>query len=148
MAPSINRVYIGEIVHRDQSYAGQHEAIVPKELWDQVAARLAANNQAHRRKKSPATPSLLSGIVFDVNGVRFTPTHATKNGKRYRYYTSQAAIQKTEPAPAVTRFPAQQLETLALSQIQLLLGSPEKCTEKTGKQSRERCGGRARSGSR
>ena len=71
---------------------------------------------------------MLSGIVFDVHGVRFTPTHATKNGKRYRYYTSQAAIQKTGGTQAVTRFPAQQLETLALAQIQLLLGSPERCT--------------------
>ena len=123
-----NRVYIGETVHRDQCYPGQHEAIVPKELWDQVVARLAANNQAHRSKKSLAKPSLLSGIVFDVNGVRLTPTHTTKNGKRYRYYTSQAAIQKTASALTVTAFPAQELETLVLAQIHSLLGSPEKCT--------------------
>jgi site-specific DNA recombinase len=123
-----NRVYMGEIVHRDQSYPGQHEAIVPRELWDQVVARLDANNQAHRRKKSPATPSLLSGIVFDVKGVRFTPTHTTKNGKRYRYYTSQAAIQKTDSTLTVTPFPAQELEALVLSQIHQLLGSPGKCT--------------------
>ena len=71
---------------------------------------------------------MLSGIVFDVNGVRFTPTHTTKNGKRYRYYTSQAAIQKTDSALTVTAFPAQELEALVLSQIHLLLGSPEKCT--------------------
>ena len=122
-----NRVYIGETVHRDRCYPGQHEAIVSKELWDQVAARLAANNQAHRSKKSLAKPSLLSGIVFDVNGVRFTPTHTTKNGKRYRYYTSQAAIRKTDSALTVTAFPAQELEALVLSQIHLLLGSPEKC---------------------
>ena len=123
-----NRTYIGEIVHRDQSYPGQHEAIVPRKLWDQVAARLKANNQAHRSKKSPATPSLLSGMVFDTKGVRFTPTHAVKNGKRYRYYTSQAAIQQTGHKPAVTRFPAQELETLVTSQIHLLLESPDKCT--------------------
>src|ERR1700726_4669244 len=67
-----NRVYIGETVHREQSYPGHQEAIVPRELWDQVVARLAANNQAHRSKKSLATPSLLSGIVFNVNGVRLT----------------------------------------------------------------------------
>jgi site-specific DNA recombinase len=88
-----NRVYIGEIVHQSQSYLGQHEAIVPKKVWDQVAARLEANNQARRTRKSTSTPSLLSGIVFDTKGVRLTPTHAVKNGKRYRYYTSQAAIQ-------------------------------------------------------
>jgi site-specific DNA recombinase len=123
-----NRTYIGEIVHRDQSYPGQHEAIIPRELWDQVAACLKANNQAHRSRKSSSTPSLLSGIVFDINGVRFTPTHAAKNGKRYRYYTSQAAIQKTGEGPAVSRFPAQELESLVTSQIHLLLGSPDKCT--------------------
>jgi site-specific DNA recombinase len=122
-----NRVYIGEIVHQSQSYPGQHEAIVPQKLWDQVAARLEANNQAHRTRKSTSTPSLLSGIVFDTKGVRLTPTHAVKNGKRYRYYTSQAAIQGTAKGSSVTRFPAQELEALVTSQIRLLLESSDKC---------------------
>src|SRR5437588_9752867 len=121
-----NRVYIGEIVHQKQSYPGQHEAIVPQKLWDQVAARLEANNQAHRTGKSTSTVSLLSGIIFDAKGVRFTPTHAVKNGKRYRYYTSQAAIQKTNNGPGVARFSAQELENLVISQIHLLLASPNK----------------------
>jgi len=121
-----NRVYIGEIVHQKRSYPGQHEAIVPQKLWDQVAARLEANNQAHRTGKSTSTASLLSGIVFDAEGVRFTPTHAVKNGKRYRYYTSQAAIQQTDNGPAVARFSAQELENLVISQIHLLLASPNK----------------------
>jgi len=123
-----NRVYVGEIVHRGQSYPGQHEAIVPRELWDQVAARLQTNNQAHRSTKSQSTPSLLSGVVFDTKGVRFTPTHAVKNRKRYRYYTSQAAIQRTGDKPAVSRFPAQELERLVTSQVHLLLASPDRCT--------------------
>jgi site-specific DNA recombinase len=122
-----NRVYIGEIVHQRQSYPGQHEAIVPQKLWDQVAARLEANNQAHRTRKSTSTPGLLSGIVFDTKGVRLTPTHAVKNGKRYRYYTSQAAIQGTAKGSSVTRFPAQELEALVTSQIRLLLESSNKC---------------------
>ena len=29
-----NRVYIGEAVHKGQSYAGEHDAIVPQALWD------------------------------------------------------------------------------------------------------------------
>ncbi len=123
-----NRVYMGEIVHRGQCYPGLHEAIVPQGLWDQVVGRLAANNQAPRSRKSLSTPSLLSGIVFDVNGVRFTPTHAVKNGKRYRYYTSQAAIRQTDGRPVICRFPAQELESLVISQIHLLLRSPDQCT--------------------
>jgi DNA invertase Pin-like site-specific DNA recombinase len=123
-----NRVYVGEIVHRGQSYPGQHKAIVPRELWDQVAVRLQMNNQAHRSTKSQSTPSLLSGVVFDTKSVRFTPTHAVKNRKRYRYYTSQAVIQRTGDKPAVSRFPAQELERLVTSQVHLLLASPDKCT--------------------
>jgi site-specific DNA recombinase len=123
-----NRIYIGEIVHRGHSYPGQHEAIIPRELWDQVAARLQANNQAHRSRKTQSTPSLLSGIVFDTKGIRFTPSHAVKKGKRYRYYTSQSVIQKTGNTPAVTRFPAPELEGLVNSQIQLLLQSPDTFT--------------------
>ena len=123
-----NRVYIGKIVHQRQSYPGQHKPIVPRQLWNRVTAQLEANNKAHRRKKSFSTPRLLSGIVFDPKGVCFTPTHAVKNGKRYRYYTSQAAIQGRGKGPVVTRFPAQELETLVTSQIRLLLESPDKCT--------------------
>ena len=123
-----NRVYVGEIVHRGESYPGQHEAILPRELWGRVAARLQANNQAHRSTKSQSTPSLLSGLIFDPKGIRFTPTHAVKNGKRYRYYTSQAAIQGTGDKPQVARFPAQELERLVTTQIQQLLASPDKGT--------------------
>ena len=123
-----NRIYIGEIVHRSESHPGRHRPIVPRKLWDQVAARLRANNQAHRMGKSHSTPSLLSGILFDPKGVRFTPTQAVKNGKRYRYYTSQAVIQQRGAKPAISRFPAQELEGLITSQIHRLLASPDKCS--------------------
>jgi|HubBroStandDraft_6_1064221.scaffolds.fasta_scaffold00472_13 site-specific DNA recombinase len=123
-----NRIYIGETVHRKESYIGQHQPIVPRELWNKVAARLQENNQARRDGKSHSTPSLLSGKLFDSSGVRFTPTHSAKNGKRYRYYTSQTVVRNAGAKPAITRFPAQELEKFVLSQIQLLLQDPSKCT--------------------
>ena len=101
---------------------------MPRELWDQVAASLQKNNQAHRTGRSRSTPSLLSGKLFDENGVRFTPTHAVKNGKRYRYYTSQTVVRQSGTKPAITRFPAQELEQFVTSQIHLLLQAPDKCT--------------------
>ena len=121
-----NRIYLGEVVHKKVCYPGQHDAIVSRGLWDQVTARLHENNQARRTGKSCSTPSLLSGKLFDTNGVRFTPTHAVKNGKRYRYYTSQAAVQHAGVKPTIARFPAHQLERFVLSHMQELLGKPEK----------------------
>jgi len=121
-----NRIYIGEIVHRGLVYPGQHRRIVPQGLWNQVAARLQENNQAHRMGKSHSTTSLLSGRLFDVKGARFTPTHAVKNAKRYRYYTSQTVIRQAGSRPVITRFPAQELEKFVKSQVHCLLQAPDK----------------------
>ena len=35
-----NRIYIGEAVHKGQSYPGEHEAIIERALWDKVHAIL------------------------------------------------------------------------------------------------------------
>ena len=123
-----NRIYIGEIVHRGIVHPGLHEAIVPGDLWNKVAARLKQNNQAHRTEKSQSTPSLLTGKLFDTDGNRFTPTHAVKNAKRYRYYTSQAVVRNDGIKPAIARFPAQELEQFVISQVRLLLQTPSRCT--------------------
>ena len=121
-----NRIYLGEIVHRDQHFPGQHEPIVSKQLWDQVASRLKQNNQARRSGNSESTTSPLTGLLFDSSGVRFTPTHSLKEGKRYRYYTSQAAIQQNGAKSRIARFPAQELEAFVAAQILNLLRSPDR----------------------
>src|SRR5205814_1329388 len=81
-----NAVYIGRIVHRGESFAGQHEAIIEPEVWTQVSTLLADNNRSHRSPGRKSSPSLLTGLLFDGQGNRYTPTHAVKSGKRYRYY--------------------------------------------------------------
>ena len=123
-----NRIYLGEISHRGQSHPGQHEPIVPRKLWDKVSALLQVNDRAHRKGTSRSSPSFLTGKLFDNKGGRFTPTHAVKNAKRYRYFTSQAAIRQDGSRPAIARFPAKELEQFVESQILLLLKAPEKCT--------------------
>src|ERR1700730_13813088 len=53
---------------------------------------------------------------------------ALKKGKRYRYYVSQAAIQKTGEEPTISRIPAAPLDALVTTQIHKLLGTPDKFT--------------------
>src|SRR6266478_4150334 len=38
-----NRIYRGEIVHREQSYVGEHEPIIDQPLWDAVQTQFAGN---------------------------------------------------------------------------------------------------------
>ena len=53
-----NRIYRGEIVHHEQSYPGEHEAIIDQPLWYAVQARLIGRRRTTQgwRKGSPAKP--------------------------------------------------------------------------------------------
>lgn len=85
-----NRIYVGEIVHRDETYAGAHPAIIDRELFDHVQ-RLLDENTAHRQAR-PLRPdgAPLTGKICDADGVAMTPAIAYgKLGRKYRYYVSQ-----------------------------------------------------------
>src|ERR1700686_1663664 len=69
-----NRIYHGEIVHKDKHYPGEHEAIIEPQLWDAVLARLAANAGERSAGGRAKHPSLLAGLLVDAQGNRMTPT--------------------------------------------------------------------------
>jgi len=121
-----NHLYLGEIPHRGQIYPGQHQAIIGPELWQEVAEKLKANNQAHRERGTAlGSKSVLEGLLFDTAGFRYTPTHATKAGKRYCYYTSQAAIRHVSGATGIARIPAYEIENVVKERIRALLERPD-----------------------
>jgi len=109
-----NRVYRGEIVHKDKSYAGQHSAIIPQELWDKVQTMLATNRIERKNGGCAREPSLLAGLIFDDGGEPMTPTHANKKGRRYRYYVTHSLIKRGRPkaSDAARRVPAGDIERL------------------------------------
>src|SRR4051812_10266318 len=128
-----NRIYRGEIVHRDKSYPGEHEPIVDEPLWKEVQAKLAANAVERSTGESVASPSLLAGILYDGEGHRMTPSHAVKNGMRYRYYVSQPLISKTrEATPEGLRVAAAEIERIVLAGIHELISDPGRLVEALG----------------
>jgi DNA invertase Pin-like site-specific DNA recombinase len=118
-----NRLYRGEIVHKDQSYPGLHDAIVHEALWDVVQATLLENRIEHATQACAIAPSLLSGLVHDDAGERMSPTHANKNGTRYRYYVSRSLITdgRAKATGAACRVPAADLETIVEDRVCALL---------------------------
>jgi site-specific DNA recombinase len=54
-----NRIYRGEIVHKERSYPGEHAPIIHRELWEMVQARLAGNAAQRDAGGRTAQPSLL-----------------------------------------------------------------------------------------
>jgi site-specific DNA recombinase len=115
-----NRLYRGEIVHKGQSHPGEHTPIIDQLLWDAVQAQLAANTAERNSGTRTRQPSLLAGMLFDGNGNRMTPTHATKKGTRYRYYVSRPLIASDQSdRSAGLRIPAGEIEQAVTSGMRL-----------------------------
>jgi DNA invertase Pin-like site-specific DNA recombinase len=88
-----NRIYLGEITHKDKSYPGEHDAIIDTDLFQQVQDRLAANHHkfVQRRARSAACP--LHNKIFDAQGRPMRPNFGYGRGKKiYRYYVSDTLL--------------------------------------------------------
>src|SRR2546430_15218537 len=120
-----NRIYRGEIVHKEQSHPGEHTPIIDQPLWDAVQAQLAGNAAERNSSARHRQPSLLAGLLFDGDGNRMTPSHAVKKGTRYRYYVSRSLITKgrTDDAAGL-RIPAAEIEHLVSSRVHRWLLDP------------------------
>ena len=114
-----NRIYLGEIVHKGVAYPGEHQPIVPVDLWQAVQARLAGNATRRRHGSGAEHPSLFVGLLHDGLGRRMSPAHANKQSKRYRYYVTHEQARGGEPA---WRVPAHDLERLVIDRLQRFLG--------------------------
>jgi DNA invertase Pin-like site-specific DNA recombinase len=126
-----NRLYLGEMTHKGQTFPGQHDPIVTTELWAAVHAFVDGRKQGPRTryKKEPA---LLTGLLYAPDGQRMLPTYTQKkNGKRYRYYVPylekrQSAGATYDPTrPNIGPLPAMEIETAVLAQVHKALQEPE-----------------------
>jgi site-specific DNA recombinase len=112
-----NRFYIGEVRYKGEVFPGEQPAILDRALFEAVQTQLdqQRTNYAKARQKSQ---SLLTGRIFDARGNRMTPSHAVKNGVRYRYYISSVLIQgQADKAATLNRVPAAEIETSIISAL-------------------------------
>ena len=116
-----NPLYIGEITHKGERYPGEHQGIIDQAVWDAVQAQLA-NNAVGSGTRSGDTPSgVLTGVLFDEEGTRLTPTHTSKGGRRYRYYASEPGASSHR-----WRLPAPSLEAAVCNAIVSLLNDRQR----------------------
>jgi len=121
-----NPVYVGEVRHGEKRYPGQHEPILDRDTWTAVQIRIAANRIDRKSRHNAKHASLLAGLVFGADGEPFTPTHAVKAGKRYRYYIERQRTRGPghRRGPHRARVPAQELEQLVARRVASLLRTP------------------------
>src|SRR5262249_50640976 len=82
-----NRFYMGEVIFKGEVLAGEQPAIVERDLFDAVQAKLSEQVNNHKIARM-GSEALLAGRIFDDRGNRMTPSHVRKRGIKYRYYLS------------------------------------------------------------
>jgi hypothetical protein len=105
--PNPNRHETG---HAGSWFPGEHEPIIDRDLFEKVQHLLKANSEG-RRGRRYQNGALLTGLIFDDQGNRMSPSFTVKHGVRYRYYVSSPLVrgQKTK-AGAVSRVAAPAIE--------------------------------------
>jgi DNA invertase Pin-like site-specific DNA recombinase len=116
-----NRIYRGMIVHKSEAFAGEHEAIVPEELWDKVQVKLAERSQGGNSRAISSKVSLLTGLLYDGEGRAMVCSHTQKGNRRFRYYNTRPELVDQNTA---WRVKAQDIEAIVVDQIVRTLHRP------------------------
>ncbi len=106
-----NPVYVGKIRHKDLRHPGLHDPIIDRDLWDAVQRQLCDQRSSRHLRTGRIASSPLVGKLFDEAGQRLTPSHALKDGRRYRYYISSGLVTGTAEKPG-WRLPAAEIEKI------------------------------------
>jgi site-specific DNA recombinase len=112
-----NRFYIGEVAFKGEVLPGEQPAIIDRDLFDAVQAKLDEQRNNHGAERA-TSGSLLIGHLYDDRGNRMTPSHVRKDGIKYRYYLSSPLLQgQPERAGSVSRVPAAEVEARVASAV-------------------------------
>lgn len=125
-----NRLYLGQIVHNEQVYEGEHEAIVDEDLFGRVQAQLARNRNSGGKYQRNKYGALLKGLVRCRHCACGMSHHYASRGsngstRRYRYYVCQKAQKKGWAACPYPSLPAGELEQFVIDRIKETTGDPQ-----------------------
>lgn len=113
-----NRFYVGEVTYKGEIFPGEHEALLPRDVFDAVQSKLD-EQRVEKRVRGRKTSFALTGLIFDDRGNLMAPSHANKNGVRYRYYVSRALLEgRKQEAGSVARISAPDVEQIVIEAVQ------------------------------
>jgi DNA invertase Pin-like site-specific DNA recombinase len=115
-----NRLYLGEITHKEHVYPGLHQPIVDRTLWDEVQALLGVKQPCGKRAAYSRSTNPLAGKVTDAAGAPLTLSHTTRGQVRYCYFVAR----ETKPGEPVMRIAAGELETAIAARVAELCDDP------------------------
>lgn len=122
-----NRVYVGDIVHKDKHWPGLHPPIIDPESFDRAQQLITRHVKGDRSPQDAAERSLLPGRVVGDTGEPLIATHTCKKtrdgNRRYRYYVSRS-LHLGDRARGGMRIPALEIEQVVVSRLTEMLENP------------------------
>ncbi len=97
-----SQLYLGKIESKStqESFKGQHEAIISQDLFNQVQEVLA--KRSHRKSIYQQNSYLLSGKIYNTHGELFTNYRTTKpNKQQYKYYVCKGLYLRAPDIEAI-----------------------------------------------
>lgn len=120
-----NRVYVGEIVHKDQTHAGRHPALIDRPTFDAAQEVLKANSDRRTNHVGYANRTLLRWLIYDRDGQLMAPLFAVRGSKRYHYYAAGPLIRGEAGDDAIRRVRGAAADELVTDLIARLLGGSD-----------------------
>src|SRR5262245_28015879 len=112
-----NRFYIGEVAFKGDILPGEQPAVLDRDLFDAVQAKLNEQRTNHTAARD-RSEALLIGRLYDDGGNRMTPSHVRKDGIKYRYYLSSPLLHgQPGRAGSMHRVPAAEVEARVASAL-------------------------------
>ena len=127
-----NQFFIGKIIFKGEVYEGQHEPIIPMELWRKTQAIMEAKrSDPHRNRKQNLHVFLLKGLVkCGWCKSYMTPVYSTNRHKKlYSYYQCTSKIHRGDLACALKYVPAPALERVVIDRLFQLGGDQKRVQE-------------------
>jgi len=117
-----NVLYDGRVRHLRETHPGEHEAIVERDVFEQVQAKLKANGRAGGSQVRNLRGALLKGLVrCGACGCGMHHHFASKTGdkstRRYRYYVCATAAKQGWDACPAPSLPAADLERFVVQTL-------------------------------
>ncbi len=116
-----NPILIGKIVHKDQVFDGEHEAIVDPAVFERVQSQMRENGRTGGKEVRNKYGALLRGLLrCKVCDSAMTHSFYGKDGRFYRCYRCVKAIKSgSDTCPART-LPGAEIERVVVNEIRSL----------------------------
>ncbi|MDD3028815.1 MAG: recombinase family protein [Alphaproteobacteria bacterium] len=121
-----NKIYLGLMPHKENTYPGQHEAIIDQEIWDEAHEVFGKSPHLRGRTTAAKEFALLKGLVFcGLCGSPYTPVHTLKKGRKYRYYKPSHQLRGLNESCPIGSVSAGELENIVVAQLRHVFLRPE-----------------------